>query len=96
MREYYKDCEYVCYSRARGFESKEPVPTCRRFHYNTLDDSLRGTYERCCDVAITGRCLIDEAKEIEQNEIDLFAKEYQKYCENRKRLREKGYNTKPY
>ena len=96
MEEYYNNCPYVCYSKARGFGSKEPVPTCKRFHSNHEDPDLRGTFERCCDIAISGRCLIDGAKEIEQNEINLWTEEYQKYCENRKRLKEKGYNTRPY
>ena len=67
MKEYYSNCQYVCYSRARGFNSKELVPTCKRFHSNTEDPDLIGTFERCCDIAISGRCLIDGAKEIEQN-----------------------------
>ena len=94
MVEYYKNCEYVCYSRARGFGSKEPVPTCRKFHYNTLDDSLRGTYERCCDVAITGRCIVKGAKEIEQARINYILEEYQKeYQKDLKQRKEQSKYT---
>ena len=84
MKEYYK-CKYVCLSRARGFGSKEPVPTCRRFYSNYEDDDLRGTYERCCDVAITGRCLIEGAEEYEKEKIRLLALKRQKERDKQKR-----------
>lgn len=96
MDKYYDNCEYVCYSRAIGFGSKTPIPTCRRFHSNYEDPNLRGTYERCCDVAISGRCLIEGAKDIEQDEINLFVEEHNKEIEIRKQLREKGYDTRHY
>ena len=93
MEEYYK-CKYVCLSQARGFHSKEPVPTCRRFHSNYDGDDLRGTFERCCDVAITGRCIIPGAEEFEKEEIKLTHWEYQKEYEKRKQLRKEGYDTR--
>ena len=96
MKEYYNNCPYVCYSRAIGFMSKEPVPTCRRFYSNYIDNVLRGTFEKCCDIALSGKCLIPGAKEYEQHKIDLLTDEYQKNCEYRKLLKEKGYNTRPY
>jgi len=90
--EYYNNCPHVCYSRARGFESKEPVPTCRRFHSNYEDPNLRGTFEKCCDVAITGRCIIPEAEETEKQKIKLMVLEHQKEIEKRKQL--KQYDTR--
>ena len=83
MEEYYH-CEHVCLSRAKGFYSKEPVPTCTRYHANYNNDDLRGTYERCCDVAITGRCLIPGAEEVEKQKIRLAAEERQKERDKRK------------
>lgn len=94
MEEYYNNCKYVCFSWARGFRSKKPVPTCRRFHSNYTNDALRGTYERCCDVAITGRCVIPWAEEFEKEEIKLIHREYQKEIEKRKQLRKEGYDTR--
>lgn len=94
MEEYYK-CKYVCLSRAKGFRSKEPVPTCRRFYcYNTYDNDFRGTFEKCCDVAITGRCIIPGAEETEKQKINLMVLEHQKENEKRKQLRQQGYDTR--
>lgn len=63
MEEYYNSlCPYVCLSQARGFNSKIPVPTCTIFCSNETDDDLRGTYEKCYDVAFSGRCLNEEVQ----------------------------------
>ena len=74
MKEYYNNCPYVCYSRAIGFMSKEPVPTCRRFYSNYIDNALRGTFEKCCDIALSGKCLIPGAKEYEQHKTRMSIK----------------------
>ena len=41
-----KNCPYVILSRARGFHSKTPVPTCNKFHSNHTDNDLVGTYKQ--------------------------------------------------
>ena len=40
-----KHCSYIILSRARGFHSKTPVPTCNRFHSNHTYNDLVGTYK---------------------------------------------------
>ena len=69
-----KNCPYVILSRARGFRSKTPVTTCNRFHTNYTDNDLIGTYEQCCDVAISGKCKIKGMKEYEENRINILTK----------------------
>lgn len=69
-----KHCPYVILSRARGFHSKTPVPTCNRFHPNYTTNDLAGTYEQCCDVAISGRCKIKGMKEYEKERIETLTK----------------------
>ena len=70
MEEYY-NCKYVCLSRARSFGKtfclgkNTPTPTCSRFNRITDNDALRGTYETCEYVALSGRCLIPGAEEAE-------------------------------
>lgn len=69
-----KNCSHVILSRARGFNSKTPVPTCDKFHSNHTDNDLIGTYEQCCDVAISGRCKIKGMKEYEEERIEILTK----------------------
>ena len=69
-----KNCPYVILSRVRGFRSKTLVTTCNRFHTNYTDNDLIGTYEQCCDVAISGRCKIKDIKEYEENRIETLTK----------------------
>ena len=82
-----KNCPYVILSRAKGFHSKTPVPTCNRFHSNHTDNDLIGTYKQCCDIALEGNCKIKGMKEYEKDpyfldgqfyfrEIDIFQGEY--------------------
>lgn len=69
-----KNCPHVILSRARGFHSKTPVPTCNRFHSNYTIDELVGTYDKCCDVALEGNCKIKGMKKYEENRINILIK----------------------
>ena len=69
-----KTCPHVILSRARGFRNKTSVPTCNRFHTQYIDNNLIGTYEQCCDVAISGRCKIKGMKEYEEERINKLLK----------------------
>ena len=69
-----KNCPYVILSRARGFNSKTPVPTCNRFHTNHTDNDLVGTYKQCCDVALKGNCKIKGMKEYEKDKVNKLFK----------------------
>lgn len=61
-------------SRARGFHSKTPVPTCNRFHSNYTIDELVGTYDKCCDVALEGKCKIKGMEQYEKDRINKLFK----------------------
>ena len=69
-----KNCPYVILSRARGFHSKTPVPTCNRFLSNHTDNDLIGTYKQCCDVALEGKCKIKGMEQYEKDRINKLFK----------------------
>lgn len=69
-----KNCPHVILSRARCFHSKTPVPTCDRFHSNYTIDELVGTYNKCCDVALEGKCKIKGMEQYEKDRINKLFK----------------------
>lgn len=69
-----KNCPHVILSRARCFHSKTPVPTCDRFHSNYTIDELVGTYDKCCDVALEGKCKIKGMEQYEKDRINKLFK----------------------
>lgn len=69
-----KNCPHVILSRARCFHSKTPVPTCNRFHSNYTIDELVGTYDKCCDVALEGKCKIKGMEQYEKDRINKLFK----------------------
>lgn len=69
-----KNCPNIILSRARGFHSKTPVPTCNRFHPNHTTNDLASTYEQCCDVVISGRCKIKGMEQYEKDRINKLFK----------------------
>lgn len=69
-----KNCPHVILSRARGFHSKTPVPTCNKFHSNHTTDDLVGTYDKCCDVALEGKCKIKGMEQYEKDRINKLFK----------------------
>lgn len=63
----YDYCENVCWSQACGFylgnrsrRHRDPIATCKLFHYTGTWNELRGTYQKCEDVMNAGKCPKDE------------------------------------